>query len=269
MIYLTELQWIQNLQDVIRGPFLDRFFILWNRVDSLPFYLLIISIVWYLINRTIGIRLFYIMIISAIVNELLKSLFHLPRPCQMDPSVGILCIKTYGFPSGAAQASILLSGVLIIECKQRILQILGIFFALFLCFSRIYLGVHFFTDILGGLFVGGLLLLLYAKVFPIATPYHRLLSFVLPLVPLIKGNFFLFGILIGVAIGLMFSEFKNIQMPKQWVYRIVGAVCAIVGSFLIIEERVFLPHLKTLFAIAAGLWFSTVEIWCRRPSFRA
>lgn len=265
-MYALELTWIQRLQDAIRTPFLDQFFIFWNHFDSLPFTLVVIGIVWYLINRAIGIRLFYIMILSSLANELLKYFFDLPRPCQMDPSVGILCFKTPGFPSGAAQMSILLAGILYIECKQRIFQWLGILFAVLLCFSRIYLGVHFFTDILGGLFVGGLLLLIYAKGFPLATPYYRFFSFLFPLVAILLGKTSQFGLLFGVAIGLLIYDRMKLATIKQWTFRLLGAICAIGGTFLILEARVFIPHLKFLFPIAAGAWFSTVETWCRRSS---
>lgn len=263
MIYELELDWMHRLLDAIRTPFWNKFFIFWNYFDSLPFGLVVIGIVWYLINRQIGIRLFYVMMLSSIVNELLKYLFDLPRPCQMDPSLGLLCLKTPGFPSGAAQMGMVYAGVLILECKQRIWQLLGVLFALFLCFSRIYLGVHFFTDILGGLFVGGLLLLVYAKVFPLAAPYYRLLSFLLPITALAFGKITQFGLLLGIALGLLIDDQKPV---KQWSFRILGLILAIVGTFLIFEAKTFVPHVKFLFPIAAGFWFSTVESWCRRTS---
>jgi undecaprenyl-diphosphatase len=259
-----QIYWIQRLHDVMRNPFWDQFFILWNYVDSLGFKMLVIGIVWYLINRKIGVRLFFIILLSNVVNELLKNLFHLPRPCQIDPSLGIICLKTYGFPSGAAQLAILLSGILIIECKKRLLQILGIVFAIFLSFSRIYLGVHFFTDILGGLFVGAMMLLIYAKAFPFLVPYHRVLSFIFPFFGLFFARPLQFGLALGVALGLLLYDQWKCKPIQQNFFRYAAAFCAILGAYLILEAKVFFPDLKVFFYVASGFWFSTVGIWCRK-----
>ena len=103
MMYEMQLQWIRNLQKVLRSPWMDGFFKVWNFVDTAYFSIIAITLVWYLWDRRIGIRLFYILVISMLSNKLLKEFFHQPRPCQIDPSVGILCFSSGGFPSGALE----------------------------------------------------------------------------------------------------------------------------------------------------------------------
>lgn len=258
-----QIYWIQRLHELMRNSFWDPFFILWSYVDSLGFTMLVIGVVWYLINRTIGVRLFYILILSNVVNELLKNLFHLPRPCQIDPSVGLICLKTFGFPSGGAQLAILLSGILIIECKKRLFQFLGVVFGLLLAFSRFYLGVHFFTDILGGLFVGAVMLYVYAKVFPLLAPYHRVLSFIFPFFGLLSLRPLQFGLSLSVSFGLLLYDRLKCKPIQGEFFRYTAALCAILGSFLILEAKVFFPQFKVFFYLASGFWFSTLEIWYR------
>lgn len=162
-----QLEWIRDIQHALRSPILDWFFIGWNYLDTLPFVMLVIIVVWTFIDKKIGVKMFFILILSGVLNKFLKGVFELPRPCHLDPSVSVwVCYPYFGFPSGAAQSAMIYLGVLLIECKRRIYWLWGILFALLLCFSRIYLGLHFFTDILGGLVVGALLMLIYWKIFP-------------------------------------------------------------------------------------------------------
>jgi undecaprenyl-diphosphatase len=259
-MHALELTWIYKLHDALRSPCLDQFMYTWRLFDTFGFAMLLIGIIWYLINQQIGIRLFYILLLSSIVNILAKHLFELPRPCQIDPSVGIYCIGSPGFPSGAAQTAILLSGILFIESRKRLYHILGVIFAIIFCFSRVYLGVHFFTDILGGLAIGSLLLAVYKKGFPLAKQHWESLSFLLPFVLLFLSSdllMFQFGVALGVAIGLSLNM-KNPMTRKS----LLQCITAILGAFFLMKIAKNRQHdLIGFFAIMAGLWFSYGAAW--------
>src|SRR5437660_9999203 len=115
MNYDVQLQWIRDLQHALRSVTMDGFFKAWNYVDTLYFYLCAVSVVWYLWDRRIGVRVFYILLIGFAFNQFLKGFFHLPRPCQIDPLVGLVCASSPGFPSGAAQSAAVISGVIFME----------------------------------------------------------------------------------------------------------------------------------------------------------
>ena len=181
-MYTLELEWIHRMQSALRSPWMDRFFIAWNYADTTFFWMFLVLVVWYFFNRKIGIRLIYIFLLNGLINGVLKAAFDLPRPCQIDSSLGVLCLLSPGFPSGAAQSAILFSGIIFLETKNLLYRYLGLLFAVFLCFSRIYLGVHFFTDILGGLVVGAVLLLIYGKVFPLMEKRWKVGVWIFPFV---------------------------------------------------------------------------------------
>jgi undecaprenyl-diphosphatase len=158
----TELSWIQGLHS-IRTPFLDNFFIFCNFFDTVYFILILIPLVGIFVNRKLGFRIALMCALSALVNKLLKYTFDMPRPHDLDAALGILTASTPGFPSGAAQTSVLLCGILIKEWRNRWKWVFGPLYVLIICFSRIYLGLHFPRDILGGLFIGVLLFFFYLK----------------------------------------------------------------------------------------------------------
>jgi undecaprenyl-diphosphatase len=264
MLYDIQLQWILSLQEALRSPWMDYFFRAWNFVDTAYFALIVISLVWYLWDRRIGIRLFYILIMSLVLNKLLKDFFHQPRPCQIDPLVGLLCPTSPGFPSGAAQTAILLCGLVFIECQRVLYRYLAVAFALLLCFSRVYLGVHYPSDILGGLVVGSLLLLMYGKGFSLFKKIWKPAALSFPFLLLLLPpslSLPLFFATLGVAAGLMTYEKCAIQKVKSlgrrgWqVFIVIGGLCLLFGIGYLF------PRLGILWDFGRGYWLSFLGGW--------
>ena len=87
-------------------------------------------------------------------NLMLKNLICRPRPCWISEDVGLLIAspKDYSFPSGHTLASFISAIVLIYE--NRKVGICAMVVACVMAFSRMYLFVHFPTDIIGGIILG-------------------------------------------------------------------------------------------------------------------
>lgn len=95
-------------------------------------------------------------------NLALKNLFARPRPCWLDESVPLLIARPrdYSFPSGHTMAGAI--GATILTAANRRFGWAAIPLAVLIAFSRMYLYVHFPSDILGGAVIGvgiGLLVL--------------------------------------------------------------------------------------------------------------
>lgn len=87
-------------------------------------------------------------------NLTLKPLIARPRPCWLDPSVQLLIENPtdYSFPSGHTLSSVI--GATVLTKANRKFGLLAIPLAAFIAFSRLYLYVHFPTDILGAAVLG-------------------------------------------------------------------------------------------------------------------
>ena len=98
-------------------------------------------------------------------NLALKNLFARPRPCWLDESVPLLIARPrdYSFPSGHTMAGAI--GATILTAADRRFGWAAIPLAVLIAFSRLYLYVHFPSDVLGGavLGVGIGLLMLYGE----------------------------------------------------------------------------------------------------------
>jgi membrane-associated phospholipid phosphatase len=96
---------------------------------------------------------------GMLFNVLIKYIIHRPRPFFDNP---LLTLTGYSFPSGHAMASTVLYGMLAAFAVrtstdwQR--RVVAVFMALSLialvCFSLIYLGVHYLSDVLAGIAEG-------------------------------------------------------------------------------------------------------------------
>ncbi len=106
---------------------------------------------WYGLTALLG---------SFFLNGALKTIFQRLRP---DAHYHLIVQDGFSFPSGHAMGSMIMFGGIafilsfhVIE-KQRVqnIMLMGFFILIFLIgFSRVYLGVHYFSDVIGGFFAG-------------------------------------------------------------------------------------------------------------------
>ena len=144
----------------LRTPWADHILVAVTELGDSPVNLCITgAILILLLNkrcyRTAAYWLFTI-IGGSIGIQLLKWLLHLPRPVALYHG-----ISAYGFPSGHTTMSAILYGFLAILIARRQSNVLrwrlftGVFMISFaIAFSRIYLGAHWLSDVLGGFLMG-------------------------------------------------------------------------------------------------------------------
>lgn len=105
--------------------------------------------------RNVGLMALGALLLSSILGDVvLKNMFHRIRPSADIPSAQLLIIKpmTYSFPSGHTASSFAAAGVLSKYLKNYVFEIFAL--ACLIAFSRIYLFVHYPTDVLAGIVLG-------------------------------------------------------------------------------------------------------------------
>ncbi len=148
------LDFIQTL----RTPFGDWFFPLVTKLGNAGIIWIILALILLIIPKT---RKYGAIVAIALIadlilcNGILKNLVARTRPFDVNTAVELLIKKPtdYSFPSGhTAAAFAAVTGLFL--TKQKKLWIPSLVLALILAFSRLYLYVHYPTDILGGMVVG-------------------------------------------------------------------------------------------------------------------
>ena len=244
-----------------------------NFFDTPEFLFVLLPIVWVTFGKKRGLKFFYILLLSGALNQLLKLAFHTPRPFIIDPSVGIIQVSGYSFPSGAAQTSALLTSIVLYYWKNKIKWILAPTYWLMICFSRVYLGVHFLRDVIAGTLVGALLLPVYIYIFPKIEKwfskftlrerfYLSSVSFLfLLLISTSKSFVQLFSAALGLTVGYFLSESAHFKkQPKSPLFKFAFEIpILILGLFLIsiFAQKLPISDFKTkLFTVSSllGLW---------------
>ena len=150
---------IEQIQS-IRFPLLDAFFKIITLLGNEEFYLIFFPILFWSLDIKLGYKLGLIFLFSAYLNQSLKELFAQPRPVELKAGLNLIEEGGYGLPSGHAQMAMVIWGGLALIVKRSWYRLMAALLILLIGFSRIYLGVHFPTDVFAGWLLGALTLAL-------------------------------------------------------------------------------------------------------------
>ena len=116
--------------------------------------------VWWLIKKVMhALYILCSVALSGINGYLIKHIDARPRP---DEAFRVITEDSYSFPSGHATSvtALVISLVLVLTMTRlgrrirHLLWVAALVFIAFICVTRLYLGVHWVTDVLGGFGVG-------------------------------------------------------------------------------------------------------------------
>lgn len=118
-------------------------------------------------NKKIGLITLTNLVLITILNQILKIVLKRPRPTEFR----IINETGYSFPSGHSMISMAFYGLLIYLIYKKIknkylkatLIIILLLLILAIGISRIYLGVHYVSDVIGGFLISISYLIVYIK----------------------------------------------------------------------------------------------------------
>lgn len=132
--------------------------------------LILVSFILLLVikNKRIGLSIAGNLLISTVLNLLLKNILQRPRPTEYR----LIDESGYSFPSGHSTVSMAFYGFIIYliyrYVKNKYIKYISIILLSILIFSigisRIYLGVHYTSDVLAGFLISISYLIIYIKV---------------------------------------------------------------------------------------------------------
>lgn len=163
---------IYNFLFSLRSKYLDLYFINITKFANTISILVLVIILLLTLKKEDGIILGISTISSVVVNTIIKNIVRRPRPSHLR----LIIQGGYSFPSGHSMISVCVYGLLIYLVIKNIknikLKVTLIIILLLLIFSiglsRIYVGVHYPSDVLAGYLLAASILIviisLYNKV---------------------------------------------------------------------------------------------------------
>lgn len=153
-IELSILDWIKTLHT----PFLDKIMVFITRLGDAGIIWIVLSIVLLLIPKTrkSGAVMVAALVVDVLLcNIVLKNLVARTRPYDVNTGVHLLVAKLhdYSFPSGHTAASFASVTALYLAGEKKLWKF-ALVLACLIAISRLYLYVHYPTDVLGGILFG-------------------------------------------------------------------------------------------------------------------
>ena len=151
-----ELEILYALQS-LHTPVLDKFMVFITTLSDHGMIWILLAAVLICLKKTrkLGIAMLLSLALGFLIGNVgLKNLIARPRPCWLDPSVPLLIPVPgdFSFPSGHSLVSF--EGAVSIWLVNRKLGSLALLLAVATACSRLYLFVHFPTDVLAGAIIG-------------------------------------------------------------------------------------------------------------------
>ncbi len=192
--------WLQTAYPGLRGAMT-----LISDLGEFEIYLVLVLLIYWCFDKRAGMHLAYLLGLNYVLLNLGKHFLREPRPFWLDASLNASETTGYGAPSGHTASATVAYLYLAYTVKRNWAWSLALLGVLVMAFSRIYLGQHFWHDVLAGFLLGVSILLGYEVWMRYA--HHRFRNQILGRrfwtavgVPVGLGLFYFLGLLLlGVA----------------------------------------------------------------------
>jgi membrane-associated phospholipid phosphatase len=236
------------------SPFLDIIFKAITTAGSEPAFIFLALLIFWCFSKKTGIRAMYVILFSAFAAILLKNLFSMPRPPEY---LNKIEENGFGFPSGHAQVSSGFWGYIGCKIRNKWIIFAGTVAVLSISLSRVYLGVHYAGDAIGGIIFGLMVALISFKVEPgIITKLGKLnrsskyfIVVTLPMILVVTGytqHMLLMeqletGLVMGsIGVGYLLEEeyvkFPDAENNAERIRRAVMGIVVVGIIYLILSE---------------------------------
>ncbi|MGS3186044.1 phosphatase PAP2 family protein [Aeromonas taiwanensis] len=263
-LHRAELPLIQRLQAWLGAD--ANWLLVGNLLGSAPFQLALLPFLIPLLGWQGLRRLLFAMVLLTLLVHLFKAGLGWPRPFHLQPELARQSAQGFGMPSGHTASTLLFWGLLLTtltSLKAWQGAALALLLAMLAGLARVWLGVHFLSDVLAGLGLGTLLLALRA---PLATLAGQHLSWWgLLLICTVAGWLTQSTALAGLAMFTLGLASGNLlQLERHPVPAIRTTLLALGGGLLIGGGLLLVPLLTSsslLILAGRGLLYGCLGFW--------
>lgn len=232
-------------------------------------YVLVIAALYWCVNKNIGFRLAFIQIFSMFTNGVIKNIFKAPRPIGQE---GIFSLRTetatgHSFPSGHTQGSATFWTALMKIYKKLWLYIVGSIIVLAVAISRLYLGVHWPKDVVGGIIFGVLSVFIADIIIGQALKKQDHRYLLILVLPAFLGLIFFqdedYTKVVAMSAGLyaghlLEDKFINFDTKSPFLQQVIKTLIGLLGALILkLSFKLLLPDNN----IVAFIDYSLLALW--------
>ncbi len=271
-----ELEFLRLLEG-IRTGFLDKVFEYITKLGEETIFIFLLAIIYFVIDKKYAQKLLFVVATSMGINGVVKNFAKIVRPFDVlnNPVHPVETAREaatgYSFPSGHTQTFSTWSTSLAIKLKKYWVTIIAAVLIAAVAFSRLYLGVHYPSDVIVGAALGIGCAFLLGYVYDKAPNKTTLFLIVTcALVPFAvyflfgqdsdTADFYkMYGLLAGFTFAVMFEDkYVNFDCKQKTWKRIVALILALAIALGVKEGVKFLFNL-----ITTPVWIDLILAWIR------
>lgn len=267
---LNFINWLQSFNT----PFLDQFFIYVTMLGEEYFYIFMLGLFYWCVNKE-SVRYFVIVLtFSAVVNSAMKEIVNTARPFQVESVRALRTETAHGssFPSGHTQTVVAFYGALAHKYKRVWLWGLAIIVITLVGLSRIYLGVHWPRDVFGAIVFGAISIWIIYRITileskkGITWPYLAIVIGVIFSLVFLHSETYMkaSGAFLGFMVGYFIEDhYVKFDVRASFFQQIIKFLIGMTGTILFYEGlKILLPshlfftwlrYFITIFFVVAGV----------------
>ena len=244
-----------HILESLRTGIGDFFFSTVTHVGEEVFFLAIVILFYWCINKRQGYYILMTGVVGTVINQWLKIIFRIPRPWILDPNftpVGDAVAEAtgYSFPSGHTQSVAGTFGCIGRYNKQRWIKVSCVVLILLVSFSRMYLGVHTPLDVLTSLMVASGLVFAFHFVFRTEESVNKYMPWVTIGAVIFSIGFIVYVSLLSEADFTTVADLANLASAKKNAATLSGCL---VGLGLVYPLDRFVIKFDT-----KGRWYAQI-----------
>jgi membrane-associated phospholipid phosphatase len=253
---------ILNTLHPFLGKWFDVFMVIVTFTGDELFYTLFLPVLYWCYHKRHTVVIGSVFLISITVNDMVKEIFRNARPDPEKLLEGFRALSRQhmpedpGFPSGHTQGAVTMWGAIMYCARNRVVLAVGILMMILVPYSRLYLGVHHFGDVIGGYILGALCLVTVIPLALLAERYYEKMREVLVLLILLAVPFIVYqvlpgrsihsymGVLSGFLAGAYLARERIAFYPRNGVpATAIKLLIGLAGLFLVKEGvKILLPQ---------------------------
>ena len=247
-MFAFELQFLKWLESIRTGFFTSLFEGITILGEETLVILFVVAL-WFAVDSRLAQKVFFVTICSMGLNGVVKNIAQVPRPFDK----GIVPVRQetatgFSFPSGHTQNFSTWSTLFAIKFKKTWLTVLVAVFIALVAFSRLYLGVHYPSDVIVGVALGvGMAFLgdyLFERVKDVKKLYVAVLIIFAPFIVYFLivaherfADFFkVFGMMGGLTlIAFLQEKSEPLSYDVPWWKKLIRIVIGVAIAFVLKE----------------------------------
>lgn len=225
----------------LRMPVLNEFMLAVTYLGDKIAFLVVALILFWCVDKRRGYYVLSVGFFGTLANQFLKITCRVPRPWVRDPEFTILeqareAATGYSFPSGHSQSGVGTFGAIAYTAKNKVVKGLCIAAMVLVPFSRMYIGVHYPSDVL---VASGMALGLIVALRPVVYKDNgRFIPAIFGVGVVLSGAFLAYVELYPFPVDI---DPHNMESAVKNAYTLLGCLLGLLLAYYVDEKKLHFP----------------------------